>query len=87
MGSEHEFDPSGAVASLSASEAGQYLALLEQLGRAAGSYRFDVAPNPCVGASVLSDGVEIGRGFHRQWGGLHAEIVALEAARASGVPR
>ncbi len=87
MSREHEFDPSAAVASLGAAEVTQYHALLEQLLRAAGAFRFEVAPNPCVGASVLSDGVEIGRGFHRAWGGPHAEVEAIEAARASGVPR
>jgi diaminohydroxyphosphoribosylaminopyrimidine deaminase / 5-amino-6-(5-phosphoribosylamino)uracil reductase len=87
MSMEHESDPSGAVASLSAAEAGQFQLLLDELAHAATAFRFEVAPNPCVGASVLSDGVEIGRGFHRQWGGPHAEIAALEAARTSGVPR
>jgi len=84
---EHDFDPRGAVASVSAAEESQYRSLLAELGEAAGAYRFEVAPNPCVGAAVLSDGVEIGRGFHREWGGPHAEIRALEAAAASGVPR
>ncbi len=87
MPREHESDPSGAVASLGAVESAQFHALLDELVRAAIAFRFEVAPNPCVGACVLSDGVEIGRGFHRQWGGPHAEIEALEAARASGVPR
>ena len=64
-----------------------YDALLRELAEAATSFRFDVAPNPCVGAAVLSDGVEIGRGFHEAWGGAHAEIHALAAARRSGVPR
>ncbi|NOT30981.1 MAG: hypothetical protein HOP15_11085 [Planctomycetes bacterium] len=83
--SEYEFDPSGAVASLGAAEAAQVQALLDELGRAAAAFRFEVAPNPCVGACVLSDGVEIGRGYHRAWAGPHAEIEAIEAARASGV--
>jgi len=83
---DFEFDSGRAVASLGEAEEAQYRALLAELGRVAGAHRFDVAPNPCVGAAVLSDGVEIGRGFHRYWGGPHAEIQALEAARASGVP-
>ncbi|MEX1026251.1 MAG: bifunctional diaminohydroxyphosphoribosylaminopyrimidine deaminase/5-amino-6-(5-phosphoribosylamino)uracil reductase RibD [Planctomycetota bacterium] len=60
--------------------------LLAELGHGALAYRFRVAPNPTVGAAVLSDGVEIGRGFHTTWGGPHAEVHALEAAAASGVP-
>src|SRR5262245_37576014 len=84
---DFEFDPGGAVASLSEAEAAHYRALLADLLALAGPFRFEVAPNPCVGAAVLSDGVEVGRGFHRVWGGPHAEILAIEAALASGVPR
>ena len=61
--------------------------LLAQLGQQAAEARFDVAPNPCVGAAILSDGVEIGRAIHERWGGLHAEPRALAAAEGSGVPR
>jgi diaminohydroxyphosphoribosylaminopyrimidine deaminase/5-amino-6-(5-phosphoribosylamino)uracil reductase len=60
--------------------------LLAQLGQAARQFRFEVAPNPCVGAAVLSQGQVVARGFHRVWGGPHAEVEALDAARASGVP-
>jgi diaminohydroxyphosphoribosylaminopyrimidine deaminase/5-amino-6-(5-phosphoribosylamino)uracil reductase len=84
---DFEFDPGGAVASLSEAEAAHYRALLAELVTQAVPFRFDVAPNPCAGAAVLSDGVEIGRGFHRLWGDPHAEVLAIEAARASGVPR
>ena len=59
--------------------------LLAELGRRAAELRFRVAPNPCVGAAVISQGVEIGRGFHASWGGPHAEVLALEAAATSGV--
>jgi len=61
--------------------------LMEQLGREARARRFDVAPNPCVGAAVLAGASEVARGFHEFWGGPHAEIVALAAAEAAGVPR
>ncbi len=57
--------------------------LLTVLGREAQAFRFEVAPNPCVGAAVLAGGVEVARGFHRVWGGPHAEVEALEAARAA----
>ena len=59
---DFEFDPTRAVSTLSEAEAAHYHALLADLARAAGAFRFDVAPNPCVGAAVVSDGVEIGRG-------------------------
>src|SRR5437867_9193818 len=60
--------------------------LLSELGQEASRFRFEVAPNPCVGAAVLSGDRVIARGFHQVWGGEHAEISALEAARESGVP-
>ena len=59
--------------------------LLRELAAEAFRARFEVAPNPCVGAAVLAGGVVIGRGFHRIWGGPHAEVEAFAAARASGV--
>ena len=61
--------------------------LLARLGEAARRFRFEVAPNPCVGAAVLARGQEVGRGFHRVWGEAHAEVEALREARASGVPQ
>ena len=61
--------------------------LLRELAAEALSARFEVAPNPCVGAAVLAGGVVIGRGFHRHWGGPHAEVEALAAAAASGIPK
>jgi diaminohydroxyphosphoribosylaminopyrimidine deaminase / 5-amino-6-(5-phosphoribosylamino)uracil reductase len=45
-----------------------------------------VEPNPQVGALVVRDGEIVGRGWHRQYGGAHAEIEALRDAgdRARG---
>ncbi len=47
---------------------------------------FDVEPNPMVGAIVYRDGVVLGEGYHRAFGGPHAEIDALARAgsRARG---
>jgi diaminohydroxyphosphoribosylaminopyrimidine deaminase/5-amino-6-(5-phosphoribosylamino)uracil reductase len=59
---------------------------LRELGLRAPAHRFEVAPNPCVGAAVLSGDRVIARGFHEVYGGDHAEIRALAAARESGVP-
>jgi len=61
-------------------------ALLRELGEQARRFRFEVAPNPCVGAAVVSADRVIARGFHEVWGEDHAEIRALQAARESGVP-
>ena len=74
-------------ATISYEESKVLRALLGDLAQEASERRFEVAPNPCVGAAVLSNGVEIGRGFHEYWGGAHAEVNALAAAEASGVAR
>src|SRR2546427_5123858 len=41
-----------------------------------------VAPNPLVGAVVLQGGTVAGEGYHAEYGGPHAEVVALQAAGA-----
>ncbi|HVS19914.1 MAG TPA: bifunctional diaminohydroxyphosphoribosylaminopyrimidine deaminase/5-amino-6-(5-phosphoribosylamino)uracil reductase RibD [Planctomycetota bacterium] len=61
-------------------------ALLAELAGEARAWRFEVAPNPCVGAAVLAGERIVARGHHRAWGGAHAEVEALAAARSSGVP-
>lgn len=59
--------------------------LLEELRRECLKYRFEVAPNPCVGAAIVSGERVVGRGYHETWGGAHAEINAMKAAREAGV--
>lgn len=39
------------------------------------------APNPMVGAVVVADGRIIGEGFHRRFGGPHAEVNAIAAVK------
>jgi diaminohydroxyphosphoribosylaminopyrimidine deaminase/5-amino-6-(5-phosphoribosylamino)uracil reductase len=39
-----------------------------------------VSPNPMVGAVVVREGVVVGQGWHRRYGGSHAEVEALKAA-------
>ena len=45
-----------------------------------------VAPNPLVGAVVLAGDAVVAAGYHAEFGGPHAEVVALRAAgeRARG---
>jgi len=59
--------------------------LLEELRRECLEFRFAVAPNPCVGAAIISGDRVVARGFHERWGGAHAEVNAMNAARAAGV--
>ncbi|MBN2316907.1 MAG: bifunctional diaminohydroxyphosphoribosylaminopyrimidine deaminase/5-amino-6-(5-phosphoribosylamino)uracil reductase RibD, partial [Sedimentisphaerales bacterium] len=43
-----------------------------------------VEPNPAVGAVVVKDSQIIGKGYHKKFGGPHAEINALEDCVRSG---
>ena len=52
---------------------------LELASRGKGS----VNPNPLVGAVVVVDSQIVGEGWHQQYGGLHAEINALNEAGAA----
>lgn len=40
-----------------------------------------VNPNPMVGAVLVRDGRVLGEGYHERYGGPHAEVRAVEAAR------
>ena len=40
-----------------------------------------VSPNPMVGCVIVKDGDIIGEGWHKEFGGPHAEIRAIEAVR------
>ncbi len=41
-------------------------------------------PNPMVGAVIVCGGDIVGEGYHRRYGGPHAEVNAVESARANG---
>ncbi|MCD6365418.1 MAG: bifunctional diaminohydroxyphosphoribosylaminopyrimidine deaminase/5-amino-6-(5-phosphoribosylamino)uracil reductase RibD [Planctomycetes bacterium] len=60
----------------------QWMAVALELARRG---RGAVEPNPMVGAVLVRDGAELARGYHRRFGGPHAEIEALRAAAEAGV--
>jgi diaminohydroxyphosphoribosylaminopyrimidine deaminase / 5-amino-6-(5-phosphoribosylamino)uracil reductase len=43
------------------------------------------APNPCVGAVLVRDGLIVAEGFHQKYGDPHAEVEAIADARKKGV--
>lgn len=51
------------------------------------SYGFGrTAPNPCVGAVLTHNGTIVAEGYHKRYGGAHAEVEAIEQGRAAGLP-
>src|SRR5688500_19320041 len=48
--------------------------------------RGKVEPNPLVGCIIVNDGRIIAEGFHQQFGGPHAERVALADLASKGLP-
>ena len=56
----------------------QYMARCLQL---AANGRFDTAPNPMVGAIIVHNGEVIGEGYHKQYGGAHAEVNAIRSVK------
>jgi diaminohydroxyphosphoribosylaminopyrimidine deaminase/5-amino-6-(5-phosphoribosylamino)uracil reductase len=42
-----------------------------------------VSPNPMVGAVLVRNGTVIGQGWHRSFGGPHAEVEAIASARSA----
>ncbi|MCE1164048.1 MAG: bifunctional diaminohydroxyphosphoribosylaminopyrimidine deaminase/5-amino-6-(5-phosphoribosylamino)uracil reductase RibD [Bacteroidetes bacterium] len=43
-----------------------------------------VLPNPMVGCIIMKDGKVIGKGYHKQFGGPHAEVNAVNDAKMNG---
>ncbi len=44
------------------------------------------APNPCVGAVLVSNGKIVAKGWHTKYGQPHAEIEAIKDAKQKGIP-
>ena len=51
----------------------------------AGRGRGKTSPNPMVGAVLVKDGNVIGEGWHRRYGGAHAEAEAILTVMAAGL--
>jgi diaminohydroxyphosphoribosylaminopyrimidine deaminase/5-amino-6-(5-phosphoribosylamino)uracil reductase len=62
-------------------EAEQYMRRALELARLG---RGQAEPNPMVGAVIVRHGRMIGEGYHQRFGGPHAEIEAIAAARSAG---
>ena len=43
-----------------------------------------VAPNPQVGAVIVKNGLIVGKGYHKRFGGPHAEVEAIRNCRKKG---
>ncbi|UCC96538.1 MAG: bifunctional diaminohydroxyphosphoribosylaminopyrimidine deaminase/5-amino-6-(5-phosphoribosylamino)uracil reductase RibD [Phycisphaerales bacterium] len=68
--------------SVKASESQRYMQMALRLARRGIS---SVEPNPAVGAIIVKANQIIGRGYHKKFGGPHAEINALEDCQSLGV--
>ncbi len=55
----------------------QYMKLAIDLARKGRGY---VSPNPLVGAVLVKNGKIVGKGYHKKFGGPHAEINAIKNA-------
>lgn len=44
----------------------------------------NVSPNPLVGCVIEKDGNIIGKGYHKKFGGAHAEVEAIKNAKRNG---
>ncbi len=55
-----------------------YMQLALKLARKGKGY---VSPNPLVGAVIVKNGIIIGQGYHKLFGGPHAEVNAIKNAR------
>ena len=62
----------------------QQIKYMRQALRLAGKGAGKVAPNPQVGAVIVKENRVIGSGYHRRFGGPHAEVEAIKSCRKKG---
>jgi len=60
-----------------------HIAIMNECLRLAAKGRGAVSPNPMVGAVIVRGGKIIGRGYHKKFGGPHAEVNAIRSCRGS----
>jgi len=60
----------------------QDLTFMKQALRLAARGRGTTSPNPMVGAVIVAKGKVVGSGYHKQAGGPHAEVFALQQAKS-----
>jgi len=60
-----------------------HTAIMNECLRLAAKGRGAVSPNPMVGAVIVRLGKIVGRGYHKRFGGPHAEVNALRSCRGS----
>jgi diaminohydroxyphosphoribosylaminopyrimidine deaminase/5-amino-6-(5-phosphoribosylamino)uracil reductase len=60
------------------SEADKHIQYMSRALQLAALGRGKVSPNPMVGCVIVKDDHIIGEGFHQQYGGPHAEVLAFE---------
>jgi diaminohydroxyphosphoribosylaminopyrimidine deaminase/5-amino-6-(5-phosphoribosylamino)uracil reductase len=73
---------SGSAGGARREELREDLRWLRRAVRLADRGRYEVAPNPMVGAVLVREGQLVAEGWHRRVGGPHAEVEALAAAGA-----
>ncbi len=62
-----------------------YASAMRHAAHLAEQSRFSVYPNPTVGAVLVQDGTIVAEGWHKNYGGPHAEVVCLQDALAKNI--
>ena len=63
----------------------EYENIFEYLTEKALVYRYTVSPNPCVGACLLLNNTIVAEGYHKVFGGAHAEVDCLQNVQDTAI--